>query len=152
MPSESCNAGASGFPISADAAFRATPTRGRLPPCRTGTRNRVRAPGKEFAHGPHGVAGQASFRQGAIHQQHPTVARSLRALDPSITLEWVKQVTGLYEPQEILRAKSQTELARPGDVKAFFKAQFRAVVPARTVARVTVPPAVHVAPEDDPYG
>jgi hypothetical protein len=70
-----------------------------------------------------------------------------------VTLEWVKQVTGLYEPHEILRAKSQTELARPGDVRGFFKAQFRAVVPARTVApRVTVPPAVHSAPEDDPYG
>jgi hypothetical protein len=99
-----------------------------------------------------GREGADRFPRSAEPALEVAVARSLRALDPSITLEWVKQVTGLYEPHEILRAKGQTELARPGDVKAFFKAQFRAVVPARTVARVTVPPAVHAAPEDDPYG
>jgi hypothetical protein len=73
-------------------------------------------------------------------------------LDPSITLEWVKQVTGIYEPHEILRARTQTELARPNDVRAFFKSQFRAVVPGRTVTRPPVPPALRSAPVDDPYG
>ena len=85
----------------------------RGPPCCPGGRGRTGSP--RSAEPPLEVA----------------VTRSLRLLDPSVTLEWVKQVTGLYEPHEILRAKSQTELARPGDVRGFFKAQFRAVVPTR---------------------
>ncbi len=92
-----------------------------------------------------GREGADRFPRSAEPPLEVAVTRSLRLLDPSVTLEWVKQVTGLYEPHEILRAKSQTELARPGDVRGFFKAQFRAVVPARAVARVT-------RPSGDPFG
>jgi DNA helicase HerA-like ATPase len=80
------------------------------------------------------------------------VTRSLRELDPTVTVEWVKEVTSIYEPHEILRARTQTELARPNDVRAFFKSQFRGIVSGRTVTRLPAPPALRSAPVDDPYG
>ncbi len=62
-----------------------------------------------------GREGADRFPRSAEPPLEVAVTRSLRQLDPSVTLEWVKQITGLYEPHEILRAKAQTELARPGD-------------------------------------
>jgi uncharacterized protein len=81
------------------------------------------------------------------------VLRALRVLDPSITLAWVQTTIGLYEPDEVLRARRATEQARPGDVKAYFRGQFRPIVPAATPARPGTPatPPLRTAPDDDPY-
>jgi uncharacterized protein len=78
------------------------------------------------------------------------VTRALRALDPSITVGWVQTAIGLHDEPEVLRARRATEQARPADVKAFFRAQLRPVVPAATPARVVAPP-LRTAPDDDPY-
>ena len=58
-----------------------------------------------------------------------------------------------HEEREVLRARDRTLLERPADVRAYFRAQFRGVVPARAV----VPPSAPVVsglrslPSDDPY-
>jgi uncharacterized protein len=80
------------------------------------------------------------------------VTRSLRILDPTITLEWIKSVTELYEPEEVHRARLRTELARPPDVRGFFKAQFRAIVSTRATARPIASVPMRTLPVDDPYG
>jgi hypothetical protein len=98
-----------------------------------------------------GRVGAESFPQSAEPSLDVAVTRSLRALDPAITLEWVRSVTGLFEPREVLRARTQTELARPADVRAYFKAQFRAVVPIRADPHPTMSVPVRTAPGDDPY-
>ena len=79
------------------------------------------------------------------------VLRSLRALDPSITLNWVRDAVGIREEEEILRARNATLRERPADVKKFFLAQLRPVVAAQQASRVA-PAAVRSAPADDPYG
>jgi hypothetical protein len=80
------------------------------------------------------------------------VTRSLRRLDSTITHEWVKRVTELYEPDEIIHARVVTELVRPKDVKAHFLAQFQKIVPTRAVGRPIAPIPLRTLPLDDPYG
>ena len=84
---------------------------------------------------------------------YAAVVRALHPLDPTVTLAWVQETIGLYGDEEVLRARNATVLARPADVKAFFAAQFRTLIPARaaTPARPAAVP-IRSAPLDDPYG
>lgn len=79
------------------------------------------------------------------------VLRSLRGLDPTITLGWVQEAVGIREEEEILRARNATLRERPSDVRRFFLAQLRPVVAAQQPVRAASP-AVRSAPADDPYG
>jgi hypothetical protein len=79
------------------------------------------------------------------------VLRSLRPLDPGITLPWVQDLIALYTEDEIIRARNATLLARPENVKAYFTAQFRKVIPAQPAAR-PMATTIKSAPENDPYG
>jgi hypothetical protein len=79
------------------------------------------------------------------------VLRSLRALDPSITLGWVQDAVGIRNDDEILRARNATLRERPADVKKFFLAQLRPVVAGQTVVRPAAA-AIRSSPADDPYG
>jgi hypothetical protein len=79
------------------------------------------------------------------------VLRSLRTLDPSITLTWVQDAIGLREEDEIIKARNATVRERPADVKKFFLSQLRPVAAAATVTRVPTA-AIRSAPVDDPYG
>jgi hypothetical protein len=100
-----------------------------------------------------GRDGAEQFPQAVDIDLEAAVLRSLRTLDPSITLGWVQDVVGLREEDDIIRARNATLRERPADVKKFFLARFRAVVAAQSATRVapTVPP-VRSAPGDDPYG
>jgi DNA helicase HerA-like ATPase len=80
------------------------------------------------------------------------VLRSLRTLDPSITLGWVRDAIGIHEDDDVIRARNAALRERPSDVRKFFQAQFRAIVPAESIARPIVAPPVRTAPADDPYG
>jgi hypothetical protein len=79
------------------------------------------------------------------------VTRSLRSLDPSITLGWVQDAIGIREDEEVLRARNATLRERPSDVRRFFLAQLRPVVAAQQVSRPAAAP-LRTAPADDPYG
>src|SRR5688500_18526949 len=79
------------------------------------------------------------------------VTRSLRELDPAITLAWVKQVTELHDDDDVLRARNAVLRERPADVKRFFQGQFKSHVPAQPATRPAVAP-LRPTPSDDPYG
>ncbi|HET7632568.1 MAG TPA: hypothetical protein VFK16_09650 [Gemmatimonadaceae bacterium] len=83
--------------------------------------------------------------------QDVAVARALRRLDPTITVGWVHEVVALYEEQEVLRARDATLRARPEDVKAYFKAQFRRVVAAEP-PKPRQPRGLRVPRGGNPYG
>ncbi|MDQ8154256.1 MAG: ATP-binding protein [Gemmatimonadota bacterium] len=79
------------------------------------------------------------------------VTRSLRALDPSVTLEWVKQAIVAAPEDDVLRARNRTLQARPEDVKAYFRAQFRGrALPEQVAVRPSALPLAG-AGSDDPY-
>jgi hypothetical protein len=79
------------------------------------------------------------------------VLRQLRRLDRSLTLPWVQDAIALHDEAEVLRALHATLLKRPNDVKAFFRAQFRSIIPSQPTP--TAPHAVPIRslPGDDPY-
>jgi hypothetical protein len=79
------------------------------------------------------------------------VLRGLRPLDPAISLNWVKDLTDMYEREAVLRALHATLHERPAEVKRFFKSQLAPIVPATPVSRRMVTP-IRTAPADDPYG
>jgi hypothetical protein len=79
------------------------------------------------------------------------ILRALRPLDPTITLPWVQEITALYTEEEIIRARNATTLARPENVKAYFAAQFRKIIPAQAAPR-PLAGSIKSAPENDPYG
>src|SRR5687767_13315014 len=101
-----------------------------------------------------GRDGAELYPQAAEPSLEASVTRALRRLDPSVTLEWVKEAVAFYEPAEVLRARDRTLLARPADVRAYFGAQFRTVVKPKSVVAPAAPAvsAVRSLPSDDPYG
>jgi hypothetical protein len=83
---------------------------------------------------------------------HAAVLRTLRTMDPSLTLGWLQDVTKLATDDEILRARNAVVRERPADVKKVFTAQFRSVAAPRTATRDAAPVPLPVPPSDDPYG
>jgi DNA helicase HerA-like ATPase len=83
---------------------------------------------------------------------HAAVLRTLRVLDPSLTLGWLQDVTQLATDDEILRARNDVVRTRPSDVRKTFAAHFRAAVVPRTATRPPAPAPLPAVPSDDPYG
>jgi hypothetical protein len=100
-----------------------------------------------------GRDGAERYPQQAEGSLEAAVLRALRLLDPSITLAWVQEaIPPLATEVEVLRARDVTVQQRPGDVKAFFRAQFRTVVAPKAAPRQPAAPSIKMAPDDDPYG
>ena len=98
-----------------------------------------------------GRDGAERYPQAAEVSLEHAIVRSLRQLDPGITLGWVKDVIAIATEEEVIRARNVTLHARPEDVKTFFASQFRRIVPPRQAARAPAPP-LRTTPADDPYG
>src|SRR5688500_18685029 len=79
------------------------------------------------------------------------VMRSLRQLDPSISLDWVKRTIVGHDEPTVIRARNATMQARPDRVQAHFESQFRRIVPAEAPSR-PVPVPIKSLSSDDPYG
>ncbi len=98
-----------------------------------------------------GRDGAERFPQAADMSLETAVLRSLRALDPGITLGWVQDATAPYSPEDVLQARNVTVQRRPPRVREFFLAQLRPIIRAERPERAPVTP-VRSAPGDDPYG
>ena len=99
-----------------------------------------------------GREGVERFPQASEVSLAEAVLRSLRRLDQSITLGWVEDIVGLYDEAEVLRARQATMLAKPTDVRGYFRSQFRTRVPQQQPVPRPTPVPLRTAPDDDPYG
>jgi hypothetical protein len=97
-----------------------------------------------------GRDGVERFPQAAGLPLEEAVLRSLRSLDPGLTLQWVQETIGIHDDSDVIRARNATLRERPSDVRAFFKSQFRGIVPPQPVVR-RAPTPIKSAPADDPY-
>ncbi|HEX5577881.1 MAG TPA: hypothetical protein VFX40_05855, partial [Gemmatimonadaceae bacterium] len=82
------------------------------------------------------------------------IYRSLRELDPEITMAWVQQLSALYDEEDLLRARNATVLARPANVRAFFQSRLRTIVPIESAPSSGRPGSTPLRPIPigDPYG
>jgi hypothetical protein len=99
-----------------------------------------------------GRDGAEQFPQAVEVELDAAVLRSLRTLDPSLTLGWIQNAIGIREDEDVIRARNATLRERPADVKKFFLAQLRPVVAPQTAPSRPAPTPVRSAPADDPYG
>ena len=81
------------------------------------------------------------------------IYRSLRELDPTITMAWVQQLAALYDEEDLIRARNATLIARPANARAFFQSRLKTIVPAEQapMGRPAASP-LRPIPIGDPYG
>lgn len=100
-----------------------------------------------------GRDGVERFPQAADVTLETALYKSLRTLDPSIPLAWLKSLVNLYDEAELLGARNATMLAKPSNVRAFFESRLRRIIPADAPAgasrHVTSP--LRPLPVGDPY-
>jgi hypothetical protein len=99
-----------------------------------------------------GRDGAERYPQGEDVNLESAVMRSLRTLDPSITLGWVQEAIGIREEHEVIRARNAVIRERPTDVRKFFVAQLGRMITAQQAPSRSAGPALKSAPADDPYG
>src|SRR4029079_1071248 len=98
-----------------------------------------------------GRDGAERYPQAVDVELDAAVLRSLRTLDTSLTLGWVRDTIGIREDEEVIRARNAPLRERPADVKKFFQSQLRPVA----VTHTPVPPMAPASRSgalDDPYG
>jgi DNA helicase HerA-like ATPase len=99
-----------------------------------------------------GREGAERYPQAAEATIETALYRSLRSLDTSISLAWVKDLAALYDEDELLRARNAALLQKPDNVKAFFEKRLRRIIPSEpATAQRTVPPPLRPLPIGDPY-
>jgi hypothetical protein len=97
-----------------------------------------------------GREGVDRFPQQPAMTLEDAVTRSLRTLDASITRQFVQEFTALHDETAVLRARNAALRARPQDVRAYFRAQFKnRLRPANAIP--AAPRPLRPAPDDDPY-
>ena len=99
-----------------------------------------------------GRDGVSQYPQAAAPTLHAAVLRTLRVLEPSLTLGWLEDVTVLATDDEILRARNAMVRERPNDVRKAFASHFRGSVAPRSATRPAGPAPIAPLPSDDPYG
>ena len=109
----------------------------------------VRFPRPAVMRGRDGVAAYPGAQTPSLNA---AVLRTLRQMDPALTLNWLEDVVQLATDDEILKARNAMVRERPGDVRKAFAAQFRATVAPRTVTRPVGPAPLPGSSTDDPYG
>jgi DNA helicase HerA-like ATPase len=98
-----------------------------------------------------GRDGAERFPHAAEITLDAAITRSLRQLDPSISLDWVKRTIAGHEESVVIRARNVTVQAKPDRVQPFFEGQFRRIVPVSPAPREETVP-IRSLPSDDPYG
>ena len=98
-----------------------------------------------------GRDGAERYPQAVDVDLESAVLRSLRTLDPSLTLGWVRDAIGIRDDDEVIRARNAVLRERPADVRKAFTSQLRPLVAAEAAPRPSAPP-LRTAPSADPYG
>jgi hypothetical protein len=100
-----------------------------------------------------GRDGAERFPQATDISLENAIYRSLRELDPGITMAWVQQLTALYDEEDLIRARNATMIAKPANARAFFQSRLRTIVPPEPAPALRGSAApLRPIPIGDPYG
>ena len=103
-----------------------------------------------------GRDGAEKFPQATDVSLEHALYRSLRTIDPGVSVAWVRDLVSLYDEGELLAARNAAMVAKPANMRGFFESRLRKKIPAQPAfnagltPRETIP--ARTLPEDDPYG
>jgi hypothetical protein len=82
--------------------------------------------------------------------------RSLRTVDPGVSMEWVNTLVSLYDESELIAARNAALVAKPSNLRGFFESRLRKRIPAQPAFNGGMAPRESIParslPDDDPYG
>ncbi len=103
-----------------------------------------------------GRDGAERFPQATDVTLEHALYRSLRTVDPAVSVAWVNDLVSLYDEGELLAARNAALVAKPSNVRAFFEARLRKKIPAQPAFNAGLAPRQSIParslPDDDPYG
>jgi hypothetical protein len=103
-----------------------------------------------------GRDGAEKFPQANDVSLEHALYRSLRTIDPGVSIAWVRDLVSLYDESELIAARNAAMVAKPANMRGFFESRLRKKIPAQPAfnagltPRETIP--ARTLPEDDPYG
>ncbi len=103
-----------------------------------------------------GRDGAERFPQATDVTLEHALYRSLRTVDPAVSLAWVKDLVSLYDEGELLAARNAALVAKPSSARGFFESRLRKKIPAQPAFSGGLTPRESISarslPDDDPYG
>ena len=100
-----------------------------------------------------GRDGAERFPQATDITIEAALYRSLRTLDPEITMAWAQSMAALHDEEELIEARNATLQARPSNVRGFFQARLKKKLRVEiSNGAERSPAAVRALPDDEPYG
>jgi uncharacterized protein len=100
-----------------------------------------------------GRDGAERFPQATDITIEAALYRSLRALDPEITMAWAQSMAALHDEEELIEARNATLQSRPANVRGFFQARLKKKLRVEiSNGAERSPAAVRALPDDEPYG
>ena len=103
-----------------------------------------------------GRDGAEKFPQATDVTLEHAMYRSLRTVDPAVSMAWIKDLVSLYEEGELIAARNAALVAKPSNVRGFFESRLRKKIPAQPAFNSALSPREPISarslPDDDPYG
>ena len=103
-----------------------------------------------------GRDGAERFPQATDVTLEHALYRSLRTVDPAVSMEWVNTIVSLYDEHELIAARNAALVAKPSNVRGFFESRLRKKIPAQPAFSGGLAPRESIParslPDDDPYG
>ena len=98
-----------------------------------------------------GREGAERFPQAADIGIEAALYRSLRAVDPQVTLAWVKDIAWQYDEEDLIAARNATLRERPANARTFFESRLKKIIPVETAAPERRITPLRPLPVGDPY-
>ncbi|HEY0242401.1 MAG TPA: hypothetical protein VGC52_07030 [Gemmatimonadaceae bacterium] len=98
-----------------------------------------------------GREGAEQFPQAADIGIEAALYRSLRTIDPQVTLAWVKDIAWQYDEEDLIEARNATMRERPSNARQFFESRLRKIVPVEKATPERRVSPLRPLPVGDPY-
>ena len=98
-----------------------------------------------------GRDGAERFPQAADIGIEAALYRSLRTIDPQVTLAWVKDIAWQYDEEDLIEARNATMRERPANARTFFESRLKKILPVEKATPERRVAPLRPLPVGDPY-
>ena len=98
-----------------------------------------------------GRDGAERYPQAADIGIEAALYRSLRTIDPQVTLAWVKDIAWQYDEEDLIEARNATMRERPANARTFFESRLKKILPVEKATPERRVAPLRPLPVGDPY-